>query len=474
VADCDFTRVGARCVLLNGCSHSRITGNRVAYSNGGFFADDGANNSIDHNDIDLRWRTTGGALIESIAYRWKAIGGDGGDRMMIQGNRCQGASWSIEYLPNDESKRGWCIGNQVSAPMCAMSLGTARWTVQGNVADLASDAKFGLEIPGTAAAILHAQVHGNVIRWRDFSGYIGFGIACNTQYGEITIGSNSIRAPYLIQTVAPATATAARLTIDGVSGEYGCTALFYRSAATVTAKFGHLRPHKPCLPYGNNGQGAVFDIYSGTDLAAEIDLAAEVIEGGIGQILVATKCTALTVRGWEVRGSAAYRTSYLYQITLPAAAARMNLLGMNVVAPHSAMGLGMWCYIAGAAATGTSIHMLRNRWAGAAVPGPATSQIMSASILTGDPYIAVYVADYAGGTMAAGAYVDIGPLYPQFAVRQKTSFQTVAFVDGALTGISVETTVTADHTLYTRLRNISGGALNRPTTTLVQYGERHL
>lgn len=470
VEDCDFLRIAGRALLADGCTNTLIQRNRVRFCCQGLYADAGLSDTIQHNYIDMRMRTTGGALIPNIGYRWKGIGGDNSDRITVRGNYVVGASWAIEILLRSSARRGALIGNRVEQCLCAASIPNGDWDALDNIIHPMNDAVIGLELVGEAAYPFVGRAIGNVIRWSDFSGYYGVAYSVNN-HGDVVIEGGYVRAPVAVANVESEVDTStARLTITGVDADIGCTALKYRSRASVVADFGVIRHYKVCYPDGSASGNSVLDISALSEHSNPVHVTAHRVDLGSTQMATVAKVQNISLNMGQVVGSAAWRTASPIQIFAATGAMKIRLNNNRFVDMNTSISESAWARLTGTMAAGSTILQRGNSWAGVALPQPTGT--ITASQIVGDMRMTAYLTGQVIPTLAAGASVDFTGLSMSGVRVANSTFAVTSYTAGGLSGYAVEAWATADDTCALRLTNISGASKSGSTQNLVLRADR--
>ena len=466
IDDCDFGMIERSCVKLISCNACSITRSRVRYAYQGFTDDSGRNNSITDNDIDLRLGTSGGDLIGNKLLRLRGVGGTGSSGGNYSRNRIQGASWGIELLPGNPAYRNTASQNVIEAEFAGMSLTTGDWVANNNRITLSSQGLFGIELPGIDSVnAISATASGNVIQWRDFSGYLGFGISA-TSISRVTIHGGFIRAPILIQNAG--SNVSGELVIDGTAGEYGVQALLGRDGA-ISARFSALRPYILCSPYGGAASGAVID-FKPSSSANPLSLRIDHLVPGAAAIAQISNCANVSLSMPDVR-PAGYVTSQYIRIDWPTnGPGIVTLKDCNFINPPADMVRSQWCSVGTVTPpSGSKIVMQGNIWASQKAPPPWGNY--GRSILSGDRLISGYTSSAAIGTIAAGGnWTTILPA--SGACTTDRSYDVQPGTPGALAGLIVQSWASSDDNVTVLITNPGNTARTVGTMSLWVSGSR--
>ncbi|MBN9142845.1 MULTISPECIES: right-handed parallel beta-helix repeat-containing protein [unclassified Novosphingobium] len=466
IDDCDFRLVNRSCVKLISCTSCSITRSRVRYSYQGFTDDGGKGNRITDNDIDLRLATSGGDLIGNKLLRLRGLGGVGSNGGDYSRNRIQGASWGIEFLPNNPAYRNTASHNVIDAEFAGMSLTTGDWVVANNRISLCSQGLYGIELPGVDSVnAVSATASGNVIQWRDFSGYLGFGISA-TCVGKVAVQGGFIRAPVVIQNAG--TNISGELVIDGTVGEFGATALLGRDSA-ISARFAALRPYILCYPYGSGTSGAVID-FKPSSSANPLSLRIDHLVPGAASITQISNCSNVSLTMPDIRPTG-YVTSQYIRIDWPTnAPASITLKDCNFTNPPADMSRSQWCSLGSTVPqTGSKVVMQGNVWGLQKVPAPSGNYVRA--IVSGDPLLSGYTSSAAIGSIAAGGSWTTS-LAAFGACTTDRGYDVQPGTPGALAGLIVQCWGSSDDNVTVQITNPGSTARTVGTVSLWVNGLR--
>ena len=205
----------ARTTNLTG-RRNRIIDCVVEYSVGGFTSQDGYDNEISKNTIDLSFLDGNNNKVPSgIIYRNHCVSfGNQEIGSNCSHNTMLGASWAFEQPSNLTVKgsHSVCSHNTIECVHTGVSMTVANSMVDNNTIRLSSVGSYGIEMSHAA----YSRCCNNTI-WQKSPATATYGITCSGDQTQLEVSNNSIRANVGIYCTGP--------TADPVNQNFGLTLL---------------------------------------------------------------------------------------------------------------------------------------------------------------------------------------------------------------------------------------------------------
>lgn len=216
IENCTFSYMKFASLKIVGGKNNVLRNNKIRFCVGGFTTQNGLNNLIEKNDIDLRFYDNNGVLQETGLYTRNHGVGIGYNEIStsVIGNVIKGASWAIENAEGATVSQKIAItGNQIESPHCGISACATKGTISENNIKLSALGLYGIELPTAdyvtctnnvvlldVPAVLNYAIAGSkgltnlLISGNTLTGNIGIQLVINTSNGDrgIVISNNNI------------------------------------------------------------------------------------------------------------------------------------------------------------------------------------------------------------------------------------------------------------------------------------------
>lgn len=236
VRGCTFKFMDSACLKFVTGSNMLVENNHVSFSFGGITHQTCSGARYLKNVWDMRFRTTGGAMLGQRMLRNHCISASGVDDTTIAFNTMRGASWAVENIMNNNAYYGIVDNNEIRAEYVGISLGHGGSTapvpnrVSNNTICLSSDGYIGIECPAGSNGF-RAIVDNNTITVDDYLiGTVGVAVSGDSQDIRVDVTGGYISCPLMV-TCLGATQTG-YLRVENVVGEFAQNGVFSRSYQT--------------------------------------------------------------------------------------------------------------------------------------------------------------------------------------------------------------------------------------------------
>ena len=466
VTNASFSMIDQSALKLFTCTNSAVTGCNVQSGMQGFVDDYGVGNSISNNTIDLRIKTTGGAVLNQTAWRLRCVGGTYSQNCVYNRNVGYGASWGMEILPYLNTNKIEVSGNTIYAEYAGVSCHAGDFTANANRIFVGPIATVGLEVPGEGTATRYAMMRGsgNYIKWSSFNGFYGVGVSfTNGQYCDLR--DCVIVAPYTAQNISCPVGSTFRMV--NTTAEFSCSALLHRSSNSAYVRFLSLTAGSVLsFPYSSIAGTSVFDIQA-NDPSVILDVFIDHMINGADSVLTETGCGDVRMACPDLMANpAGYYTNFYFAPTWTTSTVKkISFDRIAIRNVPSGYGLNSWAKINGSPYTGSycyqgTVSVNGNR---SSIPGG----VWSPSYMRGTPLIVTYLISVNMGTLAiGGSYTMTGQTMAGLSLSGSSGIDIFSYTGGGLAGLQVVFYATADNTYTIKFINISGASLTPPTQSL--------